>query len=343
MDRGDQMTLSGSASYYMQREMPGSGTQPELHNSPNIRPMSNPNVPFQSTIGGGTLGSTFPMDSTGIQSQSVNVGAPSGVPSGTPVKRKRGRPRKYGTDGTVSLTLTPSPTLASHPGTLTQTQSQKRGRGRPPGSGKKQQLASVGELMFGSAGMSFTPHIITVGVGEDIATKIMAFSQQSPRAICILSATGTVSTVTLRQPSTSGGTVTHEGNFEILCISGSYLLTDGDGSRNRTGGLSVSLASPDGRVIGGGIRGVLIASSQVQVIIGSFIWSGSKAKKLRKEASEGAEVAMESDHQAVHNPVALNSMSPNQNFTPNSSSIPWPESRQLDLRNSHIDIDLMRG
>ncbi|OIW04811.1 hypothetical protein TanjilG_15324 [Lupinus angustifolius] len=343
MDRGDQMTLSGSASYYMQREMPGSGTQPELHNSPNIRQMSNPNLPFQSTIGGGTLGSTFPMDSTGIQSQSVNVGAPSGVPSGEPVKRKRGRPRKYGTDGTVSLTLTPSSKPASHPGTLTQTQSQKRGRGRPPGSGKKQQLASVGELMSGSAGMSFTPHIITVGVGEDIATKIMAFLQQGPRAICILSATGTVSTVTLRQPSTSGGTVTYEGSFEILCLSGSYLLTDGGGSRNRTGGLSVSLASPDGRVIGGGIGGVLSASSQVQVIIGSFIWGGSKAKKMRKEASEGAEVAMESDHQAAHNPATVNSMSPNRNFTPTSSPIPWPASRQLDMRNSHIDIDLMRG
>ncbi|CAL0308212.1 unnamed protein product [Lupinus luteus] len=343
MDRGDQMALSGSASYYMQRGMPGSGAQPELHNSPNIRPISNPNLAFQSTIGGGTLASTLSMDSTGIPSQSVNVGPPMGTPSGDPVKRKRGRPRKYGTDGTVSLRLTPSSSPASHPGTLTQTQSQKRGRGRPLGSGKKQQLASLGELMSGSAGMGFSPHIITVGVGEDIATKIMAFSQQGPRAICILSATGAVSTVTLRQPSTSGGTVTYEGHFEILCLSGSYLLTDGGGSRNRTGGLSVSLASPDGRVIGGGIGGVLIASSQVQVIIGSFMLGGSKAKKIKKDASEGAEVAMESDHLAVHNPVAISSMSSNQNFIPTSSPSPWPASCPLDMRNSHIDIDLMRG
>lgn len=45
---------------------------------------------------------------------------------------------------------------------------------------------------------------------QDVATKIMAFSQQGPRAVCILSANGAVSTVTLRQPSTSGGTVTYE-------------------------------------------------------------------------------------------------------------------------------------
>jgi len=47
----------------------------------------------------------------------------------------------------------------------------------------------------------------------------MAFSQQGPRAICILSANGAVSTVTLRQPSTSGGTVTYEVcNFLVLCL-----------------------------------------------------------------------------------------------------------------------------
>jgi len=50
-----------------------------------------------------------------------------------------------------------------------------------------------------------------------------------------------------------------------VCLSGSYLVADSGGSRNRTGGLSVSLASPDGRVVGGGVGGVLIAASPVQV------------------------------------------------------------------------------
>jgi len=49
----------------------------------------------------------------------------------------------------------------------------------------------------------------------------MAFSQQGPRAVCILSANGSVSTVTLRQPSTSGGTVTYEV-WHFLCVM--YLL-----------------------------------------------------------------------------------------------------------------------
>lgn len=55
-------------------------------------------------------------------------------------------------------------------------------------------------------------------------------------------------------------------------MSGSYLLADSGGSRNRTGGLSVSLASPDGRVIGGGVGGMLIAASPVQVFCDCFIF-----------------------------------------------------------------------
>ena len=37
------------------------------------------------------------------------------------------------------------------------------------------------------------------------------------------------------------------------------------GIRNRTGGMSVSLASPDGRIMGGGVAGLLVAASPVQV------------------------------------------------------------------------------
>lgn len=156
MDRGDQMAaLSGSASYYMPRGLPGSGNQHELLSSSGIRQLSNTNnSPFQSSIGGGgggggTIGSTMPMDSSGISSQSMNVGGPSGgaASTGEPGKRKRGRPRKYGADGSVSLALTPT-TPASQPGSGSGSQGQKRGRGRPPGSGKKQQLASVGKFLF---------------------------------------------------------------------------------------------------------------------------------------------------------------------------------------------------
>lgn len=56
-----------------------------------------------------------------------------------------------------------------------------------------------------------------------------------------------------------------QGRFEILSLSGSFLLSESGGQRSRTGGLSVSLAGPDGRVLGGGVAGLLIAASPVQV------------------------------------------------------------------------------
>nr|XP_018683585.1 PREDICTED: AT-hook motif nuclear-localized protein 10-like isoform X2 [Musa acuminata subsp. malaccensis] len=157
---------------------------------------------------------------------------------GEPVKRKRGRPRKYGPHG---LALNPLSTAASvlpvagafspPAGMANPADATKKPRGRPPGSGnKKQKLGALG-----SSGTGFTPHVITVTAGE--------------------------------------------GRFEILSLSGSFLLSESGGQRSRTGGLSVSLAGPDGRVLGGGVAGLLMAASPVQVVMGSFIPDGKKGSK----------------------------------------------------------------
>uniref|UniRef100_A0A6N2L6H0 AT-hook motif nuclear-localized protein n=1 Tax=Salix viminalis TaxID=40686 RepID=A0A6N2L6H0_SALVM len=67
---------------------------------------------------------------------------------------------------------------------------------------------------------------------KDIASKIMAFSQQGPRTICILSANGAICNVTLRQPAMSGGSVTYkivysgagnQGLDMLFLIFGKYL------------------------------------------------------------------------------------------------------------------------
>lgn len=269
------MSLSGSPTYYMQRDMSGSVSGQGPGPGPGPGFLFSPDDHFQTNIGTTSFGQTLQVDSSFTNSpRGVNVGAPAAVAVPEPLRRRRGRPRKYGPEGVVSLGLSPSSSTS-----LSKLMPfQKRGRGRPAGSGRKQQLAPLGAWLSGSAGMGFTPHVVTVAVGEDITAKIMSFLQQVSRAICILSATGVLSTVTLRQPSISGGTVTYEGRFEILCLSGSYLHNDGGNSRGQTGGLSISLANSDGGVIGGGVGGILIAASPVQVIIGSFMYSGLKTK-----------------------------------------------------------------
>ncbi len=45
---------------------------------------------------------------------------------------------------------------------------------------------------------------------QDVARKIMSFAQVGPRVVCVMSASGAISNVTLRQQSTSGGTVTYQ-------------------------------------------------------------------------------------------------------------------------------------
>ena len=58
-----------------------------------------------------------------------------------------------------------------------------------------------------------------------------------------------------------------QGRFEILSLAGTYLMSDSSGLSSRTGGLSVSLAGPDGRVLGGSLAGPLTAASPVQVTL----------------------------------------------------------------------------
>lgn len=207
-------------------------------------------------------------------------------------KKKRGRPRKYAADGS-SVALSPMPISASIP--LTGDYSGwKQSGGRPVDSFKKKN-----KLDFGNAGSpttmsypvsgSFTPHMITVNSGEDIMMRIISFSQQGSRAICILAANGTISNVTLRQPNSSGGTLTYEGRFEILSLTGSFIPSDNGLTKSRSGGMSVSLAGPDGRVLGGGLAGMLVAAGPVQIVIGSFLPGGNnqpEQKQVKKPKYE---------------------------------------------------------
>ncbi|KAK7294939.1 hypothetical protein RJT34_17838 [Clitoria ternatea] len=223
------------------------------------------------------------LEPTAIGVSPVSVGL-----DGTSVKKKRGRPRKYGPDGSVAnaMALSPMPISSSAPFS-NDFSSGKRGKQRGMMDYKVPKKVGVDHLGE-SIGTNFMPHIITVNTGEDITMKVISFSQQGPRAICILSANGVISNVTLRQPDSSGGTLTYEGRFEILSLSGSFMPTDNQGTRSRSGGMSVSLSSPDGRVVGGGVAGLLVAASPVQVVVGSFLPSNQQDQKPKKPKSDYA-------------------------------------------------------
>lgn len=163
MDGREGLAMSGPASYYMHRGIGGPGVgsqQPGLHGPPpGIRSMPNPgsSLPSQSSgmgTGAGPVGSAaFQVEPSPVISPlgggGVGSGGHMGVGSGEPMKRKRGRPRKYGLDGTMALALSPlssatPPVSGLGSGSVAPTP--RRGRGRPPGTGRKQQLALLGEL-----------------------------------------------------------------------------------------------------------------------------------------------------------------------------------------------------
>nr|CAA10643.1 SAP1 protein [Antirrhinum majus] len=190
-------------------------------------------------------------------------------PPNESVKRKRGRPRKYGTpeQAAAAKRLSAPKKRDSASGVASVSSA----------SSKKSPLAALGNM-----GQSFSPHIITVAAGEDVGQKIMMFVQQSKREICVISASGSVSSASLRQQASSGGSVTYEGRFDILSLSGSFIHAEFGG---RTGGLSVCLSSSDGQIIGGGVGGPLTAAATIQVIVGTFVVETKKDANVEAAAS----------------------------------------------------------
>ncbi|KAL0694871.1 hypothetical protein Bca4012_062051 [Brassica carinata] len=196
-------------------------------------------------------------------------------------KRGRGRPRKYAPpDVVIDGGDSGGGANANNPSSGPPA---KRGRGRPLGSRTKQNLNALG----GGEGGPLTAHVIDVNAGEDIATKLREFINQEPRNVCILSASGAVSSSVLHS-SDRLVRFMYKGLYDIIDMSMSpiSLDTESDGTLIRIASLNVSLAGPDCKVVGGCVGGMLVAASQVKVIVGTF---GPEVVKL-SAASEPANV-----------------------------------------------------
>lgn len=145
------MTMSGSASPFTREGTSANRPCPSAalcENPKLIRMLRNPSVNLACISDtSGSPGSAFNAESSSVpifNAHGSDVGGgPANVAPKESVKRRRGRPRKYGPDGTVaSLSAN---MVSAQEATDTPAQSQKRGRGRPPGSGRKQRLALLGE------------------------------------------------------------------------------------------------------------------------------------------------------------------------------------------------------
>ncbi|KAK8657991.1 hypothetical protein V6N13_036207 [Hibiscus sabdariffa] len=140
----------------------------------------------------------------------------------------------------------------------------RRPRGRPPGSKNKPKPPVI---ITRESANTLRAHILEVGNGCDVFDCIANYARRRQRGICILSGSGTVTNVNIRQPAAAGAVVNLQGRFEILSLSGSFLPPPAPPGATS---LTIFLAGGQGQVIGGSVVGELMTAGPVIVIASSF-------------------------------------------------------------------------
>ncbi|XP_037463814.1 AT-hook motif nuclear-localized protein 23-like [Triticum dicoccoides] len=146
----------------------------------------------------------------------------------------------------------------------------RRPRGRPPGSKNKPKPPVI---ITRESANALRAHILEVAAGCDVFEALTAYARRRQRGVCVLSAAGTVTNVTLRQPQSaqsgpaSPAVATLHGRFEILSLAVSFLPPPAPPGATS---LSAFLAGGQGQVVGGSVAGALVAAGPVVVVASSF-------------------------------------------------------------------------
>ncbi|PPD83088.1 hypothetical protein GOBAR_DD19973 [Gossypium barbadense] len=113
------------------------------------------------------------------------------------------------------------------------------------------------------------PYVLEIPGGHDVVDAISTFSRRKNIGICVLTGSGTVSNVTIRQlSSTPGAVITFHGRFDILSLSATFLPPTTSCQVPNT--FSISLAGPQGQIVGGFVAGSLVAAGTVYIVAATF-------------------------------------------------------------------------
>ncbi|XP_047060390.1 AT-hook motif nuclear-localized protein 18-like [Lolium rigidum] len=138
----------------------------------------------------------------------------------------------------------------------------RRPRGRPAGSKNKPKPPII---ITRDSASALRAHVLEVAAGCDVVDCVAAFARRRQVGVCVLSGTGAVANVSVRQP---GGTVASlAGTFDILSLSGSFLPPPAPPSAT---GLTVYVSGGQGQVVGGSVAGALVAAGPVIIMAASF-------------------------------------------------------------------------
>ncbi|KDP25577.1 hypothetical protein JCGZ_20733 [Jatropha curcas] len=153
----------------------------------------------------------------------------------------------------------------------------RRPRGRPAGSKNKPKPPII---ITRDSANALRTHLMEVADGCDIVESVATFARRRQRGVSIMSGTGTVTNVTLRQPASPGAVVTLHGRFEILSLAGSFLPPPAPPAAT---GLTIYLAGGQGQVVGGSVVGTLTASGPVVIMAASFSNAAYERLPLEEE------------------------------------------------------------
>lgn len=164
----------------------------------------------------------------------------------------------------------------------------RRLRGRPAGSRNKPKLHII---ISQESPHALRAHVIEIANGCDVGENVATFARRRQRGICVLSGSGIVNNVTLRQPAAPGAVVSLHGRFEILSLSGAFLPPPAPPSAT---GLTIYLAGGQGQVVGGSVVGALVASGPVVIVAASFMNASYERLPLDEEEPSPLQLETES-------------------------------------------------
>ncbi|KAE9613166.1 putative AT-hook motif nuclear-localized protein [Lupinus albus] len=177
-----------------------------------------------------------------------------------------------------------------------ETEMSRRPRGRPAGSKNKPKPPII---ITRDSANALKTHVMEVADGCDIVESVSNFARRRQRGVCIMSGTGTVTNVTLRQPASSGAVLTLHGRFEILSLAGSFLPPPAPPAAS---GLTIYLAGGQGQVVGGSVVGTLLASGPVIII--SALFSNAAYERLPLEEDDPSSLPLQGSGGSIGSPTA---------------------------------------
>ncbi|KDP43236.1 hypothetical protein JCGZ_22788 [Jatropha curcas] len=166
-----------------------------------------------------------------------------------------------------------TPSSSSKPRTTTHNlhspvEIQRKPRGRPPGSKNRPKPPII---ITKDSDAAMKPAILEISAGSDIIETIVNFARRNHASISVISATGSVSDVTLRHPISHAPSLSFHGPFNLLALTGSFVGTFALPTKPCSSSFGISLAGAQGQVFGGIVAGKVLAASQVVVVAATFL------------------------------------------------------------------------